>query len=187
LEGNKPYFIERAIHNVENVFIVLGVLLFLGLMFLDAFDVIGRYIFSRPIIGTMEISQILMAAMVLLTLGYTQAQKANIRIELVVAHYSPRIRAMIEYFILLIGLIIFALILWKSAVLAWADWKDHMLVEVIRIPLAPFKLFTTIGAFFICLEFIIQMTHLIPKMKAKAKTPVLPEQGSSGMSDGTEI
>ena len=57
---------EKSLKNTENVLSNIGMVMFVFLMLIGASDVIGRYIFNRPITGTLEISQILMAGMVLL-------------------------------------------------------------------------------------------------------------------------
>lgn len=162
--------LEKGFRKTENILLAIGVALFLALMVLGAGDVIGRYVFNRPITGTMEISQVLMAGMILLAWAYTQYRKANIKVDLLFSHYSPRAQAIIEFVILLISLGLFCLIAWRATTIAWTDWQEKRIIETISVPSAPFKLLVPIGAFFLCVEFIIQIAHLLPEMRRKMES-----------------
>jgi TRAP-type C4-dicarboxylate transport system permease small subunit len=161
----KAKVIEKVIGKTENILCAIGVGMFFVLMLLGAGDVIGRYVFNRPILGAQEISQILMAAMVFLGWSYTQAMRANIRVELVISHFSSRVRAITNFATLFLSLVLFSLIVWRGAVIAMQCWKEHRLIETIYITSAPFHFLVSLGAFVLCLEFIIQMIHLLPDMR----------------------
>jgi TRAP-type C4-dicarboxylate transport system permease small subunit len=137
----------------------------MGLMLLGAGDVIGRYVFNRPITGALEIGQILMGGVVLFGWAYTQARRGHIRVEIVIARLPPRLRAILDFATLLLALALFSLIMWQSVVIALASRKHHELIPTVNIPAYPFLLFVLPGAFFLCLEFIIQMVHLIPQIR----------------------
>ena len=63
-DGFCPY--PEVIRVVEGGLNVVAGLMLLGMMFLGACDVVGRYLFNSPITGAMEISSILMGGMVFL-------------------------------------------------------------------------------------------------------------------------
>ena len=63
-----------------------------ALMFLGAIDVIGRYVFNYPIMGALEISQILLAALVFFGLAYTQMGRKHITVGLAYAKLPPRLK-----------------------------------------------------------------------------------------------
>jgi TRAP-type C4-dicarboxylate transport system permease small subunit len=159
---------EKIVRSIGNILSNISVVMLMLLMFLGAGDVIGRYIFNRPIIGTLETSQILMAGMILLTWADAQSQKAHLKVDILFSRYPPRVQAIGEFLTLLISLLLFSLIIWRSTTIALSDWQQGRIVETINLPLAPFKLFVPIGALVLCLEFIIQMVHLIPEMKRKS-------------------
>ena len=158
---------EKIVRSLGKILSNISVVMLMVLMFLGASDVIGRYIFNRPITGTLETSQILMAGMILLTWADAQSQKAHLKVDIIFSRYPPRVQAIGEFLILLMSLFLFALIIWRSTTIALSDWQQGRIVETINLPLAPFKLFVPIGALVLCLEFIVQMIHLIPEMKRK--------------------
>jgi hypothetical protein len=103
---------------------IAAVLLFI-LMVLGTIDVIGRYVFNAPIVGTMERGQVLLALMVFLSWGYTQIKKGHVRVELFIARFPPRIRAVMDFATTFLTLIFFILIVWQSTVMAFETQKNR--------------------------------------------------------------
>ncbi len=145
-------------HNIAMVILFL-------LMILGGSEVIGRYVFNRPIVAVLELSQIMQALMVFLAWAYTTAERAHIRVEFLVRKLSQRFQSILDFIISIVGILLFGLIAWQAAVKAVFYWKSNMQVDVLFIPLAPFQLFLSIGAVMLCLELIAQMIELRPQMK----------------------
>lgn len=166
----KAETIEKIIHFAEKGLNVTAGLMLLGMMFLGACDVIGRYVFNSPISGTIEISMILMGGMVFLAWAHTQANRAHVTVDIFFILFPPRLQAVLSFVMMFLSLILFALIAWQSAAIAISDWQGGRLVRIILIPIAPFKLLVSLGALFICLEYIIQMIRLIPEILKKGES-----------------
>ena len=136
----------------------------LVLMLLGAGDVIGRYLFNRPIMGTLEISEILLAGIVFFGWAYSQAVRGHVRVELFFERFSPRAQAVLDSTALLLMLAFVSLVAWQSALLAIERWEAGRVMQSLNIPMAPFLLFVPLGAFFLCLELILQIIHRIPNI-----------------------
>lgn len=160
--------IENSIHYIGNIFTGIGGVLFMCLMFLGSGDVIGRYLFNKPIMGTMEASEIMMAGIVLLAWAYTQRTGGHVQVELFINRYSPQGRAIARFCTLFLSLILFSAIVWQSTLITFKYLGEHRVFQTLPGPSAPYHFFVPIGAFFLCLEFIIQMVHLIPAMRKGA-------------------
>lgn len=143
------------------------IILFL-LMLLGATEVIGRYIFNRPIAAVLELSQIMQATMIFLAWAYTTAAGSQVRVELIIRRLSPRLQAIVELVIRLLGTALFGLIAWQAAKKALYYWASNMQVDVLFIPLAPFQLLLSIGAILLCLELIAQMLEVVPRIKGES-------------------
>lgn len=139
-------------------------LLLLAMMFLGAADVIGRYIFNRPITGAMETSQLLMGGMVFLAWAYTLSKRGHVTVDIIFILYPKRMQAILYFVMMIITLILFSLIFWQSTSMAISDWQAGKLVRIILIPIAPFKALVSLGALLLCLESIIQIIQTIPMM-----------------------
>ena len=158
----------NGIRVVENALAYIGGVLLVLMVILGASDVIGRYVFSHPLLGALESSQIMMAAIIFLGWGFTQAQKGHIAVDIIMVHYPARLRAIIDFFMSLLSIGLFGILLWKSTLIGISDWQMGRLVDILKVPVAPFKFLIPLGAFFVCVEFIILMIQLLPDIR-KAK------------------
>ncbi len=137
------------------------------LMILGASEVIGRYLFNRPISAVLELSQIMQAMMIFLAWAYTTAERSHVRVELLVRSFSPRLQAILELVIAAIEIALFSLIAWQAAEKAFFYWASNMQVDVLFIPLAPFQILLSVGAILLCLELVAQMIEVAPRMKGE--------------------
>lgn len=157
--------VVRGIRKTEDILVIIGMGMFFVLMLIGAFDVIGRYVFNRPITGTLELSKILIVGLVMFGLAHTQAKGAHVRVELVVARLRPRVQAIIGFLMLFLSLALFSLITWQATVVVIESWQSGKSIFVLGIPTAGVQLVVPLGAFFLCLELIIQMFRLLPEMR----------------------
>ena len=163
-DGGEAGKVGNVIRAVEKVLNVIAGLMLLAMMFLGAADVIGRYIFNRPITGAMESSQLLMGGMVFLAWAYTLAKREHVTVDLLFIMYPKRVRATLYFIAMIITFILFGLIAWQSAGMAISDWQSGKLVRIILVPIAPFKALVPLGAFLLCLECVIQIIKTAPVM-----------------------
>lgn len=140
---------------------IASVMLF-AMMFLGACDVIGRYLFNNPILGAAEFSQIMMGGMVFLGWAHTQRKMSHVSVDILFILYPQRIKDILRFATTLIIFILFAIIFWESIDLALTDWREGKLMNIVHIPIAPFKALIPVGAFFLCLECIVQMVDMAP-------------------------
>jgi TRAP-type C4-dicarboxylate transport system permease small subunit len=153
--------IESGVHAVEKVLMYISGVLFMILMFLGAGDVLGRYLINRPIRGTLEISEILMGAIVFLSWAYTQRNDGHVKVDLFIANYPPRARKIIDFVTLFLSFILFIVITKQSTVIALRCWHEQRVIPTLDIPTAPFHSIVPIGAALLCIELIVQMIKMI--------------------------
>ncbi len=163
--SGKARALEKGISRTSNILSLIGVGMLFILMLQGAADVIGRYVFNKPIIGTMERAEVLLALTVFLGWGYTQNAKAHIDVKFFVARFSHRVRALVNVVTTFLVLVLFILIVWQSAVMAKAYYETGRLIYVIHWPLAPFTLVVCLGALVVCLVLIMQMVQFCLQIK----------------------
>ena len=157
-----------TVRKFTNTLCYIAVAMLAVLALLGAFDVIGRYFLNKPIKGAMEASEILLAVIVLLGLAHTLSTDRHVRVDTFVILFPPRLQAMVGAIASFLSLIIFCLIGWKGAELAWQSWQRNRLVDVFLIPIAPFQLLVSVGALAVCLELIVQIRQFL--IAAKKET-----------------
>jgi TRAP-type C4-dicarboxylate transport system permease small subunit len=100
--------IDSAVKWVERIASVpskalhwLSMAVLLSLMFLTVGDVVGRYLVGiipglGPIPGSFELTEFMLAVIVLTAIGHTQMKDEHISIDLIVEKFSPKVRAIID-------------------------------------------------------------------------------------------
>ena len=162
--------LETGFGKVEKALLYIAVGLLWVMVFWGTAHVVGRYLFSSPIAGTGEGSQLLMAGVALLCLGYVQSTKGHISVDILVSRYPVRLQTIFTLIGLLLTIVVFALIAWRSTIIA-IDMLDRgrMLASFPTIPVWPFRLMVPFGASILCLESIIQAVRLLADMKSGGK------------------
>jgi len=151
--------LEGCIRSVTNKTCAIAMGLLSILCVLDVSDVLGRYLLNKPIRGSYEGSEVLLVGVIFLGVAYTLSVNGHVTVSILVSHLRPRLQAILGFLTSGIGLVISSLIVWQSAEFALRTWENHMVVDVIGLPLLPFCLLVSVGMFMFCLELIIQMLH----------------------------
>jgi TRAP-type C4-dicarboxylate transport system permease small subunit len=160
MASKKIYSIEKYIGGISDIFSYIAMGMLLGLMFLGAVDVIGRYFFASPIMGTLEVSEILLAGVAFFGWGYTQSIKGHVTVKIIVSHFSHKVQVILDLLNSLLMFFLLGLILWQGVDTAISYWRSNRWIAVIDVPIFPFQLFVPLGALAFCLVLIVQIVHL---------------------------
>jgi TRAP-type C4-dicarboxylate transport system permease small subunit len=168
LAGGKVQALEKGVRKTNNILNAVGVGMLFVLMLQGATDVIGRYLFNKPIIGTMERGQVLLALMVFFGWGYTQIAKAHVNVDLFLRRFRPRAQAVVNFATTFMALALFIVIGWQAVVTANRYNEAGELIYVIHWPLGPFQLFVSLGALVLCLVFVLELVQFFLQIKGKS-------------------
>jgi len=135
--------------------------LILPLMLLTTGDVIGRGFFRKPIPGTFELSEYLLAVFILLGAAYTQQVKGHVGVDFITSRLSPRLRKICQIITTLLSLFIIAIVVWQGFL---QGMSERTVSEIVRIPQYPFRLLVAIGGFLLWLELLIDLIGLIGEL-----------------------
>jgi len=137
------------------------------MMFLTATDVSLRYVFNRPILGSYELVQYMMAMLVAFTIAYCALERSHVNIELVISRLPQRARAILGSVTWLISLGLFSLIAWQSFLQARILHAAGSTSPALYIPIFPFVYITSIGFGLLALVFLIQFLEYVSKAVGK--------------------
>jgi TRAP-type C4-dicarboxylate transport system permease small subunit len=137
------------------------------MMALGTVDVSSRYLFNKPILGTLEIFEILLPAIVLLGLGYTQENRAHVRMSILVSHLSFRTQTVLNLLTNGCALLISALILWRGWVLTLGYWRMGRTIPTIEVPMFLPQLLVPLAALILSLVLIVQMLQSITELRGR--------------------
>jgi len=152
-------WVERVVSPPTRLLHWVAMVVLLLLMFLTVGDVVGRYMVGiipgfGPIPGTFELTEFMLAVAVLTAIGYTEVKGEHISIDLVVAKFSPRARAIVDSVTNFLGLVMFALVTWQTIRYARLLYQSHDVSAVLRLPVYPFLIVAAIGSFMFCLAML---------------------------------
>jgi TRAP-type C4-dicarboxylate transport system permease small subunit len=144
----------------EYIALICGTLFFLYMLNIVA-DVTGRYIFSYPILGTIEIGENVLAIAVFMSLAAVQTKKENIRVTLLQDHVPTRIGACLNVLALICGLLFIGFVAWQSLILAKRSLGINEVGINIAIPLYIGKFAFFVGCVLLCMQLAYDLCHEI--------------------------
>jgi len=157
--------VKKGIRRINYVVCAIGMAMIIPLMLLTFADVMLRGFFNKPIPGTFEISQYMLAVFILLGAAYTQQVKGHVGVDFVTSRLSPRLRAVCEIITTLLSLLIIAIVVWQG----WVEGITEKAVsDQLRIPQYPFRVLVAVGGFLLWLELLIDLFGSFGKLRGNA-------------------
>jgi TRAP-type C4-dicarboxylate transport system permease small subunit len=136
------------------VFARIGCVALFLMMGLTVVDVIGRFLFNSPILGSFEITQYLIVVMIFSFIGNAQAEKWHVSVEILVNTFPKRVQALIDLFNALVGVLLMAVISWMGFEKAFESMATGDSPMNLPVPQYPFVFFLAIGCAIMCIEFV---------------------------------
>jgi len=167
LKINKIIIFRNFANGISAIFAYISAVLLFIMLLLGTADVVGRYLFRKPIIGTVEIFEILLPAIVLLSLAYTQKNKAHIAIDILYSNLSLKRRAILGFVLTCWAIFLFILIGWQGILLCFSYHQTGNVITNIGIPAFLPRLLVPIGAFAICFILIADLIDFFIQIKRK--------------------
>ena len=133
-------------------------------------DACGRYLLSHPIPGAVELAEMMLAAVVFLSLADTEVVGRHIRVEVVVSRLPHRAQVVTEVLATILGMSAFGLMTWQLMKHALIEKSMGSATETLMLPLFPVLLIMTLGAFCLSLVFLTRLIELLCKDKELPKT-----------------
>jgi TRAP-type C4-dicarboxylate transport system permease small subunit len=130
----------------------VGMFLAIPLMLLTVGDVVGRSFFNKPIPGTFELSEYMLAVVVLLGAAYTQQVKGHVGVDFLTSRYSPKTQSVLQAVTTLAGLLIIAIMVWQGYL---EGIHEKAVSDQLRVPQWPFKLLVAVGGLLLWLELLL--------------------------------
>ena len=156
----------RGASSVEAGLNIAGALLIFFLMLFTMGEVLGRYLFNRPILGHVEIVEMVMAGIVFFGIAFTEKVAGHPRMELFVTRVlkERRIRYIVESFTLLLALFLFVIItIYSTEVSFLSSIRTADVTPTLFWPTWPSKLCIPVGSFFLCLRLVVEIIQRVPR------------------------
>lgn len=135
-----------------------------GMMCLTIADVLMRKLLSRSILGTLELTELLMLVVVFFTLSQTELLGGHIRVDLVAIHFSPRTQRAFDTVTQLCGSLLFGLMTFSGLKYATNMGESGAVTQDLWIPVYPFIYAMVLGCGLLALALF---TGFLDSLKEK--------------------
>lgn len=140
----------------------------MAMMALTVVDVIGRYIFSAPLTGAGELTELLLAATIFLGLPAVSLNNEHVTVDLVTDRLAQRLQPWRKAAIGLVSALVLVVVAWRIWVYADQIAAYGGSTSSLRIPIAPLGYFcaicTVVGA---ALSAAVPLITLFKSFKGK--------------------
>ncbi len=138
----------------------VGAILLFILMVLTFFDVIGRG-FNHPIVGTVEVTELMIGLIVYLGIGLTTIQHGHIRVDIVIMYLSPRVRVAIEVLTLGISISFAVLMCWQLWLKSADTVEMNDVTQIWAVPIWPVAYIIAAGSITLVAGLMLQFFHAL--------------------------
>lgn len=128
-------------HRLDQALGLIAAIDLFAMMVVTFVDVLGRYLFSRPLPGAFEIIQIMMAVLIFTGLPLVSAKEAHVTVDLIHAVLTRGVRRLLDIVVNGAGTVVLGVIAWRMWIKAGqiAAYNDN--TPVLHIPMAPIVYF----------------------------------------------
>lgn len=158
--------IFKIINSLSQAANVIGIVILAVMMLLTVGDVFMRYVFRRPIMGTVELTEYMMVCVVYFALAWCAIKGKHIKVDLVVSRFSPRVLVILDSITYSAGLGLYAVITWRSFSESISVRQAHLISAMLHVPVFPFYLVLSLGCAILCL---VVASHLVQYLVKAAK------------------
>jgi TRAP-type C4-dicarboxylate transport system permease small subunit len=154
-------FLERWLTRIEAALLYVGVLATFGMMCLTSADAFSRYLFNRPILGALEITEkYLMVAAIFLGLSYAYRGGLFIRVTLLTDRLSGKARLAADYFAHLTTLAFCVFMVFATGQQAIRGLSDDTELSTLPILVGPAYSFVPIGFLALTVMLLIDLSRV---------------------------
>lgn len=155
---------------VDSIAIRITWIAILGLSILILFvvtNVLSRFLFKRPIPGTIEVIELITVVIAFFSVAYTEVRRSHIYVELVISKFPKQARAICRGIMYLICTAFFTVLGFEAWRLGYSYLSPTIRdTYVLHIPIAPFIFVISVGSFILALVSLFHIFNPLPEEKA---------------------
>jgi TRAP-type C4-dicarboxylate transport system permease small subunit len=136
--------LEKISEFANRVLAVGAGIALVAMMLVTVADMVLRLL-DRPLAGSYEVIGWLAAVTTALALGYTQANRGHVSINLLTVRLGSRTRALVECLVDLVSLLLFVAVAWQVAVYAGVLRESGSLSETLKLIVYPWVYVVAVG------------------------------------------
>jgi TRAP-type mannitol/chloroaromatic compound transport system permease small subunit len=156
--------LERGIYPVSKLMSRIASVILVLMMLLTVTDVFLRKVFSRSILGTVEVSEFLLLIVVFFTLADTEVLNGHVKVDLVMSRFGGRVQAMVDMVTQLACFLLCGLIAWSTLVYSEQMRASGEVSQDLWLPIYPFVYIVALGCAILALTVLINFLKALLKV-----------------------
>lgn len=130
--------LNRILRPVSGALYSVGLVCLVAMMFLTMSDVILRYVFTTPITGAYDLTELMMAIAIVFGVAHCGFLREHVKVDLVLERFPKRVQAIIDSVTSFIGLGLFVMISWQIFAYAKTLIDSGLATNILKVPVFPF-------------------------------------------------
>lgn len=133
----------------------------IGLMLIIVIgNIIGRFLFDKPLLGTVELIELIMVIIGFFAMPFAVMNRVNVRVEIITARLSRRTQAILGFIAFFLSAVIVAFITYQAFVNSlYYIHHFNQATTVLSIPFAPFRLVMAFGCLILFLRLLLDISN----------------------------
>jgi len=152
-------FLEKISKIMNHGFIFVAGTFMVAMILITCANIFSRLVWV-PVKGTFELMGFFGAVVTAFALGYTQAKKAHISVDILVNRFPKRVQKFLNGINSVICMIFFTLAGWQIAKLGNTLRTSGEVTETLRIIYYPFTYGVALGCFLLSLVLLVELVAL---------------------------
>ena len=160
---------EETLKIINSLSRILGhaaIVVILAMMVLTVADVFMRFLFSKPITGTTEITEYMMVC-ILLAMAWAAVEGKHITVSAVMDRMPQKVQAFTDIVTFIISLGVFVLVAWQSFIASMFAFEFNVSSALLKLPDAPFYLVLMVCFSILCLAILPILVNRIIQVGKK--------------------
>jgi TRAP-type C4-dicarboxylate transport system permease small subunit len=124
------------------------------MMLLTIADVFMRYVFARPIVGTTELTEILLVCS-LLGLGPCALANGHISVDVITTRLKPKTQRVLQIVNLSAGFLFLVLTMWQSFKAGLYAREYDLRSSLLEVPIFPFHMLIVLSYLFLGITMLV--------------------------------
>ncbi len=151
--------LEKISSLMNHAFIFVAGTFMVAMILITCTNIFSRLVWV-PVKGTFELMGFFGAVVTAFALGYTQAKKAHISVDILVSRFPKRVQKFLSGINCVICMIFFTLGGWQIVKLANTLRTSGEVTETLRIIYYPFTYGVALGCFLLSLVLLVELAEL---------------------------
>ncbi len=135
---------------------VIGVM-----MLLTTADVVGRRVFNHPLVGSFELSVLMLVVITFFSIAHCQLRRGHVTVDILVNKFGRRAQDITESVMYFVFLVISCFLTWQYALYAGQLWQNKLATGILLVPEYPFIFLGVLGCALLSIIVLIHWFQFI--------------------------